>query len=490
MTLHSQTSRASDAAAGVAAKLPPAAPRAIARLDDATGRKNMAQLIQLRWLAVVGQVVTIEVVHYGFGIRLPLEHMMGVLACLVVFNVASLLRWRKRREITNGELFLALLVDVGMLTAQLYLSGGATNPFVFLYLLQVILGAILLQPASTRIMVGVTTLCFAGLALVGQPLALPPDHNRGLSSPYIQGMLICFALNAALLVIFISRISHNLRVRDARLADLRQRAAEEEHIVRMGLLASGAAHELGTPLATLAVILGDWRHLPHFSSDPELLEEVAEMQTQVQRCKTILSGILLSAGEARGESSEKTTICTFLDELVDEWRRTRPVRSFAYENRIAHDLPMVSDSALKQMIGNVLDNALEASPHWSRLDVHCDADHLVLRVSDTGPGFAPAMLKEFGKPYQSSKGRTGGGLGLFLVVNVARTVGGTVSAHNNAEGGATVTITLPLAAITLEEEEEDDDAVDDIEDVDDFGDPTGTDGAPRAAAQAGGHHGS
>ena len=108
------------------------------------------------------------------------------------------------------------------------------------------------------------------LALFGRPLALPPDHDRGLPSLYIQGMLICFVLNAALLVIFITRISRNLRARDARLADLRQRAAEEEHIVRMGLLASGAAHELGTPLATLAVILGDWRRMPPFAADPEL----------------------------------------------------------------------------------------------------------------------------------------------------------------------------------------------------------------------------
>ena len=447
----------------VATPIPRPPPRAIARLDDATGLKNMQQLIQLRWIAVVGQVVTIEVVHYGFGIRLPLEHMLGVLACLVAFNIASLLRWRRRREVTNGELFLALLVDVGMLTAQLYLSGGATNPFVFLYLLQVILAAVLLQPMSIRIMVGITTLCFAGLALFGQPLALPPDHDRGLASPYIQGMLICFCLNAALLVIFITRISHNLRERDARLADLRQRAAEEEHIVRMGLLASGAAHELGTPLATLAVILGDWRHLPHFSSDPELLQEVAEMQTQVQRCKAILTGILLSAGEARGESSAKTTLCLFMDELVEEWRQTRPVQSFAYENRIVDDLPMVSDSALKQMICNVLDNALEASPRWTGMTVQCDADTLTIDVRDAGPGFAPAMLAQLGKPYQSSKGRPGGGLGLFLVVNVARTVGGTVSARNG-EGGAVVTIRLPLSAIVIEDEDDDENDADSDDD--------------------------
>jgi two-component system sensor histidine kinase RegB len=236
------------------------APRVgFANLDNATGHQNMLQLIQLRWFAVVGQVVTILLVHYGFAIRLPLDHMLQVLTCLALFNMVSLWRSRSPRRVTNGELFLALLIDVATLTAQLYLSGGATNPFVFLFLLQVTLGAVLLKPWSTWTMVVVTSLCFALLALFSRPLALPLDHHRGLASPYVQGMLVCFALNAALLVIFITRISRNLRARDARLADLRQRASEEEHIVRMGLLASGAAHELGTPLATLAVILGDWR---------------------------------------------------------------------------------------------------------------------------------------------------------------------------------------------------------------------------------------
>jgi two-component system sensor histidine kinase RegB len=255
-----------------------------------------------------------------------------------------------------------------------------------------------------------------------------------------------------LLVIFITRISRNLRAGDAQLADLRQRAAEEEHIVRMGLLASGAAHELGTPLATLSVILGDWRRMPEFSKNAELREEIAEMQAQLQRCKTIVSGILLSAGETRGESSMKTTIGDFLDDLVQEWRSIRPIVSFVYKNRIQQDLPVVFDSALKQTIFNVLDNALEASPGWLSLEATREGDSLKLLITDVGPGFAPAMLAHFGKPYQSSKGRPGGGLGLFLAVNVTRTLGGTVTARNREEGGAVVELTLPLAGITLEKD--------------------------------------
>ena len=423
----------------------------VAIFDDQTGRENMRQLIQLRWIAVVGQIVTIAVVHFGFRFPLPLHDMSVVLLVLVAFNAVSMLRWRDP-QVTNSMLFVSLLVDVSTLTAQLYLSGGTTNPFVFLYLLQVILGAVLLRTWAVWTIVAITAACFAGLTVLYRPLALPPGAYGLLSGPYILGMLLCFALNAALLVIFITRINRNLRARDARLAYLRERAAEEEHIVRMGLLASGAAHELGTPLSTLSVILGDWRRMPGFAADPERLQEIDEMQAQVTRCKGIVSGILLSAGEARGESPVETTVRTFLDELVAEWRSTRPVVELNYENRFGEDLSIISDSALKQMICNVLDNALEASPRWVGFDVTHEGELLKMTVTDTGPGFAPEMLAQFGKPYQSTKGRPGAGLGLFLVANVARTLGGSVTARNREAGGARVTLTLPLAAITLDEE--------------------------------------
>ena len=427
-----------------------AAGRLSGNLNDVTGRKNMLLLIQLRWIAVIGQIVTIEFAFDGLGIQLPMRTMLAALGILLAFNLVSLLRWRTRRAFSQTELFVSLLIDVAMLTTQLYLSGGASNPFVFLYLLQVTLAAVLLQPAFVWSLFAITATCFVVLAGFASPLALPPDHDQGLSSLYIQGTLICFALNAVLVVIFITRIGKNVREQDARLAGLRQRAAEEEHIVRMGLLASGAAHELGTPLATLAVILGDWRRMPAFTADAELLQEVTEMETQLKRCKAIVSGILLSAGEARGESSAATTVTTFIDGLVEEWRHTRVRAALHYDNQFGPDMPVVSDSAVKQMIFNVLDNAVESSNQWLHLAVSHEGSDLVLRCTDRGHGFAPATLAQFGKPYNSTKGRPGGGLGLFLVVNVARTLGGVVTATNAPEGGACVTITLPLAAMVLD----------------------------------------
>ncbi|AVS99482.1 histidine kinase [Paracidovorax avenae] len=436
------------------AKPPPAGPAAPSvrnarYANAAAGLKNLHQLIQLRWVAAIGQVFTIEVAYYSLGLSLPVREMLMVVGCLVLFNLVSLLRWRTGHGVRNVELFLALLIDVAVLTVQLYLSGGTGNPFVFLYLLQIAVGAVLLRGGYIWSIVAITTGCFAALSRFNLPLPLPADLHRGLSSPYLLGLLVCFLINAILVVIFITRIERNLRQRDARLSAARQRALEEEHIVRMGLLASGAAHELGTPLSTMAVILGDWRHDERLAADRMLQDEIAEMQVQVQRCKSIVSGILLSAGEARGEASAQTTVRTFVDALARDWRATRAIAAFDYDNRFGADTPMVSDTMLQQMVFNVLDNARDASPGWVGMAVERDADLLRITVTDAGPGFDPAILARLGKPYQSSKGRAGGGLGLFLAMNVARTLGGSVTARNLPERGAEVSIRLPLSAVAL-----------------------------------------
>ncbi len=422
---------------------------------DRTGLRNMQQLIQLRWIAVVGQVVTILVVHYAIGITLPLHSMLCVVAALAVFNLASHLWCRRRMQVSNAALLFGLLVDMASLTLQLYLSGGITNPFVFLFLLQVTLGTVLLRSAASWILAAATGVCVVALILLPTPIEIDARLGDGMADRYVQGLLICFLLLDALLVVFIGRIGGILRERDARLAELRQRAAEEEHIVRMGLLASGAAHELGTPLSTLSVILGDWRHLPSFASDAELSHDVEEMQAQVARCKSIVTNILLAAGKTRGESPVETTLHAMLDDMAGDWRTSRSVAGFRYTRRCAENPRIVSDAGLRQMVFNVLDNALEVSPDWVLLDADCRNDALVITIADAGPGFAQDVLDRLGKPYNSTKDRPGGGLGLFLSVNVARTLGGALSAQNRPEGGAMVTVTLPLSAIAIEERDDD-----------------------------------
>ncbi|PZU13162.1 MAG: histidine kinase [Sphingobium sp.] len=422
---------------------------------DAAGRRNMALLVQLRWVAVAGQVATILITHFLMGIRLPLSSMMVVPCIAVLMNIGSLMVVRRRTDITHAELFLALLFDVLALTTQLYLSGGATNPFVSLYLVQVALGAVLLHRWSVWGIVAVSSACAAMLAFVHRPLVVSGPLEGHLFDLHIVGTWICLTMIAVLLVLFMTPINRNIQERESHLARLRQQAAEEEHIVRMGLLASGAAHELGTPLAQLAVVLGDWRHMPQIRKDPTLVEEVEEMEAAVKRCKAILTGVLMSAGEARGEAPQVTQVRDFVEAIAQRWRAANPGVALRCDFG-PHDYPrIIADPVIRQALTNLLDNAREAGASYVNMMVSRDREWLHVAVRDNGPGFSPDMLADVGKPYRSSKGRQGGGLGLFLVFNVARKLGGRVDASNGADGGAMVQLRLPLTTVALEDEEAD-----------------------------------
>ena len=418
-------------------------------IEHTTNRKNLLQLLYLRGIAIAGQLATILIVRYGFQITLPMSTMLGVIGCLVLLNIVSFYRYRAGTQITSTELLVELLLDAAALTAQLHLSGGAANPFVSLFLLQVIIGAILLSPRYAWTLFAATFACYVALTFHAHTLEplYPPHLSEHFNLP-ILGMLISYTLAAFLLVFFITKISANLKERDTLLARLKQQSLEEEHVVRIGLLAAGAAHELGTPLTTISVILKDLQSLPAPESKAELNEDIATMQRELERCKNIVSGILLSSGQVRGEGAKITGLRAFMTATVADWNASRAPDWLDYRYNAA-DMPIVSDTVLRQMLFNLLDNAVEASPTWVGIDITSNETTLTVRVEDHGVGFSNEAIRNFGTPYASSKGGHGRGLGLFLVANTLRKLGGEAQA-SNTETGAMVTLTIPLAAIRSE----------------------------------------
>ncbi|QQV76761.1 HAMP domain-containing histidine kinase [Sphingomonas aliaeris] len=418
--------------------------------SDQTGTRNMLVLTHLRWIAVAGQLATILFVHLFLHVGLPIVPMIAVATGLAALNAVTLIVLARGRTVANWELFVALLVDFAALTAQLYMSGGATNPFAPIGLLQVVIGAVLLAPWSSYALVALHSAAFGLLAIYHRELVLPEGLASTLSPAHLLASWVNFVLAAVLLVFFVTRIGRNLRMRDASLAEMRQRAAEEDHIVRMGLLASGAAHELGTPLSSLSVILGDWRKQPSLARDAALSEEIVEMQAAVARCKEIVGGILYASGEARSEDLERTTLRAFILSVADQWRAQRPGLLFIAD-RLGGDTVIAADRTLAQILTNVLDNAAEAGATRVDLIAERSAGVLLLTVRDDGRGFPAEMLEGVGKPYRSTKDRRGAGLGLFLAVNVMRTLGGSVAVRNAPGRGAEVELSLPLDALALEQ---------------------------------------
>ncbi len=407
---------------------------------ETTTADNMRQLVQLRWIAVGGQLIAVLTAHFQLGIPLPIGEMTGTIAALALANyaIAALL---PRRTVTETALFAALLLDVAALTLLLFLSGGSTNPFVALYLLQVVLGAILLPPLLVWLLVGATTFAYALLSFVHEPLVLPGSLRYEL---LLLGYWLSFAMVAFLLVLFIARISGNLRRRIAYATDLAQRAAEEDGIVRMGLFASSAAHELGTPLATLSVILSDWQRHPALRRSAALQRDLADMRGEVQRCTAIVANILQSAGETRGVPMARQQAGDLVAAVAQEWSAANPHAHLSIAPGGDGDGSIAAEPALRQALWNILDNAAEVSVADIMIGASNKADQLLLWVRDSGPGFAPDQLAEVGTAYRSTKG-PGHGIGLFLAATVARRLGGRLVAGNRADGGAQVGLLLPRA---------------------------------------------
>ncbi|NJC05529.1 two-component system sensor histidine kinase RegB [Sphingomonas kaistensis] len=403
--------------------------------------ENMRLLIQLRWIAVAGQLVAILVAHLLLDVTLPLAAMLSVAGLLALGNLLFTFTLRER-WVVPGELFLALLLDMAALTAQLYLSGGVRNPFVSLYLLQIVLGAVLLPAGRAWLLVGVSIAAFIFLALRHLPLNLPPLGKDDIDL-FLIGEEIAFVMVAILLVLFTTRISRNLRARDAYVAELRQRAAEEDSIVRMGLFASGAAHELGTPLSSLSVLVGDWQRMADYGSDPHFREELADARRAVERCREIVSDILDTSGLPRGEAMASLAAEQLLEGLVADWTALHEEVPLDASFGAVRGARIPGEPALRQALWSLLENAGEASPSGIVMRAEATGDQLVVHILDDGPGFAPEQIAALGQALRSAKG-AGHGLGLFLASSVARRLGGSLDAGNRPEGGASVRFALPL----------------------------------------------
>lgn len=260
-----------------------------------TNRKNLAQLLLLRIIAILGQGATIVFVNNFLEITLPLKQMFSVLAALVLLNCFSFYRYKSAKNISNKSLFFELLFDVSAFALQIYFSGGASNPFISLFLLQVIIAAILLKNLYAWGIGLITIIFYIALSFRYQHLHAFHEHGsmHGFFNLHLQGMLLSYIIAAILLLIFINQIMKNLRQRDKKIQNMKSDA-------RTGLLATAAAHELGTPLATIAVILSDWKKM---ELQKDMNSDITKIEKQLDRCKKIISEILASSGKKRLEEA-------------------------------------------------------------------------------------------------------------------------------------------------------------------------------------------
>jgi two-component system sensor histidine kinase RegB len=272
-------------------------------------------------------------------------------------------------------------------------------------------------------------------------------HAAGAFELHIWGMWYGFLLSAVLVALFVARIGTTLRAHDRALAEAREQAVRNEQWLALGTLAAGTAHELGTPLSTMAVISADLAD--ELRDDPDLVEPLGVLRSQVDRCKGILSRMAMDAGELRADAGRRIALDDYLAALLAEWRAVRPSARVSAEWHGTDPAPqIVADRALTQAIHNILHNAADASPEAVEVQASWDATALNIEVYDHGAGLAQASENRIGAPLVSGKGDSGGlGLGLLLARTVLERLGGRVELSPRQPAGVRARITLPLASL-------------------------------------------
>ncbi len=426
------------------------------------GAVNAAWLVRLRWVAVIGQLVTIAVAALAFQVKLELAPLLTI----VIFTAATnfvLAIWLSLRDShptrplasRNGQLLLAavMTLDLLSLTGLLYFAGGPTNPFTIFYFVNLALSAVILPARWSWALTGVAIVCLAFLFVdhVELPeLERPPDSQRSIAHERLtlgqQGLLVALAAGAIVLIYFITRVTRELSQRENQLRIAEQQRARSEKLEALGTLAAGAGHELATPLSTIAVVAKELTHHLEGVDVPQTVkEDVTLIRSEVDLCRSILDRMKGNVGQAIAEQTKAITIERLIEEVMDGLHQCERVQIDVADGIAERPISLPVQS-VAQAIRGVLQNALDASSPNDTVQftvLRTDAAFR-LEVQDRGVGMSEEVLARAGEPFFTTKEPGKGmGLGLFLTRSVVERLGGTLRLYSNREQGVTAVIELP-----------------------------------------------
>lgn len=410
---------------------------------------NLRRLLVLRTMEIGGLTLSGVAALRVLELPLPLSPWLGVIGVLVLVNLFTWWRLGKTWPVTDGELFSQLLVDMVAITVVLFYSGGSTNPLVSFYLVPLVLAAITLPASFTWAMALISAGCYTLLMFNYYPL-MPKDGDFSTAVYlHLTGMWLTFVLSAFLIAYFVVRMTAAIKERDHQLAVAREETLRNERIVALGTLAAGAAHELGTPLATMAVVAGELLH--EHAADEELTEDLLLLRQQVDNCKHILSRLLASAGQTREEDIAGLELDRYFAALLEKWRLMRPdVNPRAQWGGTGPAPRVIADQTLSQALMNLLNNAADASPDDVEIIGSWNETEAWLEIRDRGPGLSQEEARRAGQPFFTTKGPGHGfGIGLFLANATIERFGGKVTLVNRDGGGALIEVMLPLEKLKL-----------------------------------------
>lgn len=403
---------------------------------------RLRTLTLIRWVAVAGQAITLLVVDLGLDFPLPLGWALATVGVSAILNIV--MSADRPRAARLGERAAAglLAFDVCQLAALLFLTGGLTNPFAFLLLAPVTVSATILSLRSTIALSFLALACITGLAMWHLPLPWDAAPFQ-LPRIYVFGSWVALCLGIAFFSAYTWRVAQEERRMSGALAATQHALAREQQASALGGLAAAAAHQLGTPLGTIAVIAREIdRELP---SDNPVAEDVKVLIGEVERCREILAEL---ARRPEGDAGSPYERLPF-DALVEAAAAAHAndlvelrLEAHAADGAGAAPPTTLRSPEIIHGIGNLAQNAIQFARRAVVVETVWDDEAVVVSISDDGPGFAPGLLERLGEPYTSGRAASADhmGLGIFIARTLLERSGATVGFANRPGGGAQATI--------------------------------------------------
>ncbi len=410
--------------------------------------QNFEGLLALRAMAILAWFVGIVVGIVVFQLHLPVISLVATIGLWAGFSLVSWFRIRGKTDVNERSFLLQLVVDLVFLTVLLYFSGGSGNPFTMLYLLPLTIAAAVLPARYTWGLAALAVAGYSSLLIVDTPFVHSHAMAHDSFSLHVVGMWLGFVFAAVLIAYFVGKMGSKIRDHEKALATTREQTLRDEHIVALGTLAAGAAHELGTPLGSILIIARELEH--------ELAEASAEQRQQldilvqqVERCRKTLASLSSSAGQLRAEQGSGVAIDEYLGKVIEEWRAMRPRVEVRCEMHGVQPAPtIIGEKTLSQALINILNNAADASNEPVEVDAKWTEGEIAIEVRDRGDSLSHEVPDNLGKSIFSSK-PDGLGLGLFLAHSTIGRLGGFIKLFVRQGGGACTVIRLPLLKLLV-----------------------------------------
>jgi two-component system, sensor histidine kinase RegB len=409
-------------------------------------RLRVDTLVKLRWLALLGQAVALVVTYFGLRFSLPLGPCLLVIAASAWLNIGLRLRFGRTDRLEDAPAAAMLAYDILQLTALLYLTGGIENPFSMLFLAPIMISAVSLSGRITLILTLLMVGAVSTLTFRHYPLPWYPGEHLQLPLIYDAGIWVAIVLGAAFIAIYASRVAIEARKLADGLAATELVLAREQHLTQLDGLAAAAAHELGTPLATITLVVRDLqKQLPPSDASEEDLKLLAQ---EVGRCRAIL-GTLTSLGSDTGDILDEMSLGLLIEEVAGP-QRDFGVRISILKNGQDPEPVCRRNPGILYGLGNLIENAIDFAASEVRVATTWDAGRVTIVIEDDGPGFSADVVGRVGEPYVTTKTDrrskseegSGLGLGLFIAKTLLERSGATVRAGNRAppESGASISI--------------------------------------------------